>query len=57
MKTRIAPAALGEPRSGKTSQRLLQLLMQSSLAGSEGQARARGPLSPLAQFGPGIRAL
>lgn len=34
MKARNAPAVLGEPESGKTSQRL-QLLMQRSLGGSE----------------------
>lgn len=34
MKARIAPAVLGEPESGKTSQRL-RLLMQRSLGGSE----------------------
>ena len=46
MKTRIAPAVLGEPGSRKTSQRLLQLLMQGSLGGSEAQARL-GDLSLL----------
>lgn len=42
MKTRIAPAVLGEAESGKTSQRLLQLLMQRSLGGSERRQWLRG---------------
>lgn len=42
MKTRIAPAVLGESESGKTSQRLLQFLMQRSLGGSKHRRWLRG---------------